>query len=100
MILASFRKKLASFRKDEGISADFEGFYPLGTGMKSTIYLFGRASLSLRGPAADAPLPLMPAAGSADDPGVAIIALPANRDVYAIGVGMDAAAILKSLFAH
>jgi hypothetical protein len=100
MILASFGTKLASFRKNESVTADFEGFYPLAIGMNSSIYLFGRASLAVRGSSAMPPLALNPASVPVTDPGVAIISVPGKHDLYSIGVGIDAAGILKSLLAH
>lgn len=87
-----------------GIVGTFEAFYPLPLGLGSSeigaIYLFGRMSLALRRPiTVDAPLALTPAPGIAvTNPNVAVIAMPAARDLYTIGVGIDAVEILKGLF--
>lgn len=90
-----------------GLVGTFEGFYPLPlTHGKSSglLYLFGRADLHLgRANVGTTPLVLNPALDSQGNPvpptnaNVAIIAMPSNRDLYSIGVGVDAIQIINAL---
>ncbi len=84
-----------------GTVGKIDVFYPLPLTIKQFrwIYLFGNAALRL-GRARDfGPFDLAPApAGvSGSDPDVAIVAVPANRDVYRIGIGVDAVALLCAI---
>ncbi len=85
-----------------GIVGTFEAFYPIPLGSRTkgaaVFYLFGRTDLRLGGPAAfSTPLALIPAPlVPATNPNVAIIALPSNRDVYTIGIGIDAVQLILS----
>ncbi|MBV8847132.1 MAG: hypothetical protein JO307_30350 [Bryobacterales bacterium] len=77
MIAASFgQNELVTGGMRRGVVGTFEGFYPLPLGVKSkelgTLYLFGRAAVRLGSPAN-------------------------NRDVYAIGVGVDAVGVIRDL---
>ena len=95
-----------------GIVATFEGFYPLPLGPRgkntNLIYLFGRADLRLgRASIGTTPLALSspptkdkdgnPITVSATDTDVAIIAVPSNRDLYSIGVGLDALQVINAI---
>jgi hypothetical protein len=78
MIAASFgQNELVTEGVRRGIVGTFEGFYPLPVAIGSkefgALYLFGRATLSLSG------------------------ARPGDRDVYSIGVGVDAVQLIKSI---
>ena len=97
MISASFgQNEFVTGGMLRGIVGTFEGFYPLPLGSSTKVsavfYLFGRTSLQLgRAGSPSTPLALTPAPGvPVTNPNVAIIALPSNRDLYTIGIGIDA----------
>ena len=94
--------------------AKFDVFYPLPlsvpqkiTGSNSQnatakvriLYLFGNAGLRLSRAGDITPFVLQqaPTTIRGDEPGVAIIATPSTRDVYRIGIGVDAAAAICAL---
>ncbi|MBV8846933.1 MAG: hypothetical protein JO307_29340 [Bryobacterales bacterium] len=109
MFAATFgQNELVTGGQRRGVVGTFEGFYPLPMGPRgknaNLIYLFGRADLRLGGPSiGGTPLILDPAldanknAISSSNPNVAIIAVPSNRDLYSIGVGMDAIGLVNSI---
>ncbi len=91
-----------------GVVGVFEGFYPLPLGPRgknaNLFYLFGRADIRLnRANLGTTPLVLSPALDSKnnairpDNPMVAIIALPSNRDLYSIGIGLDAVEVINAI---
>ena len=111
MFSATFgQNELVTGGHRRGIVGTFEGFYPLPLGPRgknaSLFYLFGRADLRLGranvGRATAVPLaPALDAATnspvSATNPGVAVIAIPSNRDLYSIGVGIDAVQVINAI---
>ena len=90
-----------------GVVGTFEGFYPLPLTRgrnAGLLYLFGRADLRFgRANVGNTPLALSPALDSqgnpvpANNPNVAIIAVPSNRDLYSVGIGVDAIQIINAL---
>lgn len=97
-----------------GAVAKFDVFYPLPLGLPQKItgrnsqnapakvrilYLFGNAGLRLSGAGNITPFILnqAPTTIRGDEPTVAIIPTPSTRDVYRIGVGLDAAAAFCAL---
>jgi hypothetical protein len=87
-----------------GVVQRIEGFFPLTLGDKfdksvSTLYLFGRADMRLATLTQNTPLILQPAPSTVNayDNNVNIIAVPSNRDLYTIGVGVDAVRLVKSI---
>jgi len=87
-----------------GIVQRIEGFFPLPLGERfaenvTTVYLFGRADLRIGAPHQTTPFILEPADASIAgfDPQVNIVAVRSNRDVYTIGVGVDAVKLIKTI---
>lgn len=81
-----------------GAVGKIDVFYPLPLTIKGFrwVYLFGNAALHL-GRSRDLgafDLAPAPATVSGSDPGVVIVAVPANRDAYRIGIGVDAVALV------
>jgi hypothetical protein len=85
-----------------GMVGTFEAFYPLPLGSSTKVsavfYLFGRTTLRLGGASSSStPLALTPAPQvPVTSPNVAVIALPSNRDLYAIGIAIDAAQLISN----
>jgi hypothetical protein len=79
-------------------------FYPLPIGLQGYrfIYLFGNASLQLKKANNYTPFVLSaaPANITGSEPSVAIIPVASNRDVYRIGVGVDAIALVCAIAAN
>lgn len=108
MVAAAFgQHELVSGGQLRGVVGKFEGFYPLPLGTRDSgapiFYLFGRANLRLSQGGERTPLVLKRALGSdgkivpADDAGIAIIASASQRDLYTIGVGVDAVQIIDAI---
>jgi hypothetical protein len=97
------------FGQDENVSgggfngavAKFDVFYPLPLEAKSTrfLFLFGNADLRLSKATNITPFVLAPTPSTitGSEPSVAIITTPSNRDVYRIGVGVDAIALICAI---
>ncbi len=86
-----------------GVVAQAEGFYPIpiGIGNKSLsgFYLFGRASFQLNSAVQFAPLLLNQSATQPTDfSAITVIPRASQRDLYAIGIGIDAFRFAKNLF--
>ncbi len=103
MISASFgQNEFVTGGLLRGMVGTFEAFYPLplgsGTKVSGVFYLFGRTSLRLGGAGSPStPLALMPAPQvPVTNPNVAVIALPSNRDLYTIGIGIDAVQLFSN----
>jgi hypothetical protein len=102
MVAVSFgQNELVSGGKFRGVAARIEATYPLRLEKISdslVLYLFGRVNTALGASHQTTPLLLQTATGvTATDPAVAIIAQPSNRDLYTIGVGVDAAALITAM---
>lgn len=107
MFSASFgQNELVTGGRRRGVVAVIEGFLPLSLSKNADwIYLFGRVDLHLgRANLGTTPLALQPAVDSSGNaipvtnPGVGIIAVPSNRDLYSIGVGLDAIGVINTIF--
>jgi len=85
----------------KGAVAKIDVFYPLPLETKGTrfLFLFGNADLRLSRAENTTPFVLnaAPASITGAEPSVAIIATPSNRDVYRIGVGVDAVALICAM---
>ena len=88
----------------QGFVQRIEGFFPLHLGDRfdknvTTLYLFGRVDMRLAHLKQTTPLVLQPAPPTVNpyDNDVNIIAVPSNRDLYTIGVGVDAVKLIKSI---
>jgi hypothetical protein len=83
--------------------AKIDVFYPLPlrAGGFRYLYLFGNASLRLSRTESLPTFDLAPAPSTVNgfDPSVAIVAVPSNRDVYRIGVGVDAIGLVCAISA-
>ncbi|MGH9558584.1 MAG: hypothetical protein ACRD30_05040 [Bryobacteraceae bacterium] len=93
------QNELITAGKRQGVVGTFEGFYPLPI-PGGFVYLFGRSDVLLGRPSAlRASLALSPAAPGVlpSDPNVAIIAWADHRDLYTIGLGIDAGQIIASI---
>lgn len=97
------QNELVSGGRLQGLAGKFEGFYPLTIGDpnpdgKFVLYLFGRANLHFGRATEATPLVLQRATGiQADNPAIAVISQPSARDTYTIGVGIDAAQLIRKL---
>jgi hypothetical protein len=87
-----------------GVVQRIEGFFPLPLGdflakNVTTLYLFGRVDMRLAHPMQTTPFILQPApAGiSGFDSDVNIVSVRSNRDLYTIGVGVDAVKLINSI---
>ena len=101
-VAASFgQHELVSGGHLRGIVGNFEAFFPFKLGA-ARAYVFGRAVMSFSknqdrrpvflDPAIQGDKPVPPSA-----PGVYVISTPSNRDVYTMGIGIDALDVLKKL---
>lgn len=101
-VAASFgQHELVSGGHLRGIAGNFEAIFPFKLGA-ARAYVFGRAVMSFSknqdrrpvflDPAIQDNKPVPPSA-----PGVYVISTPSNRDVYTMGIGIDAVEILKTL---
>jgi hypothetical protein len=82
----------------QGFVGKIDVFYPLPVALRGTryLYMFGSAGTRL-GRAAGAPaliLEAAPATVKGFEPNVAIVSVPSNRDLYRIGIGIDAVALV------
>lgn len=96
------QNQLVSGGRSQGIVQRLEGFYPLPLGERfkdTTLYLFGRVDMRLAAPHQSTPFILQPAPTTVNgfDPNVNIVAFPSNRDIYTIGVGLDAVKLIKMM---
>ena len=102
-VAASFgQHELVSGGRLRGIVGNFEAFFPFRLG-PARAYVFGRAVMSFSknqdrrpvflDPAIQDNKPVPPSASS-----VYVISTPSNRDVYTVGIGIDAIKIIKGLF--
>jgi hypothetical protein len=86
----------------QGAVAKFDVFYPLPARIRgyNYLYLFGTADLKIARAANFTPLILAPApAGvTGSDASVAIATTPSQRDLYRLGVGVDAVGLLCAIF--
>jgi hypothetical protein len=86
----------------QGAAAKFDVFYPLPVKIHgyNYVYLFGTANMRMARAVNTAPLILAPAPSNitGPEPSVALVAVPSERDVYRIGVGIDAVGILCAIF--
>lgn len=98
------QNQLVSGGVSRGVVQRLEGFYPLPLGERfetniTTLYLFGRVDMRLASPHQTTPFILQPAPTTVNgfDPNVNIVALRSNRDIYTIGVGIDAVKLIKTI---
>jgi hypothetical protein len=86
----------------QGAVAKFDVFYPLPARIRgySYLYLFGTADLRLARAGNFTPFILAPAPSniSGSDPSVAIVATSSERDLYRLGIGVDAVGLLCAIF--
>jgi hypothetical protein len=87
-----------------GVVQRIEGFFPLPLGQRfsskvTTVYLFGRVDMRLARPKQIAPFILQPAPAGVNgfDSDVNIVTVRSNRDLYTIGVGVDAVKLIRSI---
>jgi hypothetical protein len=87
-----------------GIVQRVEGFLPLPLGDRldkkvTTLYLFGRVDMRLAKPKQTTPFVLQPAPTGVNgfDSDVNIVSVRSNRDLYTIGVGVDAIKLIKTI---
>ena len=79
-----------------------EAFFPFSLGGVPA-YIFGRSLMSLSRNENRDPVFLSPAIAnntpvSATDPNVYVITTRSNRDVYSVGIGLDAMKAIEALF--
>jgi Putative Ig domain len=98
------QNQMVSGGVSSGVVQRIEGFLPLLLGERfaknvTTLYLFGRADMRLASPHQITPFILQPAPSGVNgfDPNVNIIAVRSNRDLYTIGVGVDAVKLIKTI---
>jgi hypothetical protein len=98
------QNQLVSGGHSSGWVQKAEAFFPLPLGERfakniTTLYLFGRADMRLSRPHQTTPFVLQPADPSITgfNPQVNIIGIASNRDLYTIGVGIDAVKLIKSI---
>jgi len=92
-----------------GVTARFDAFYPLPIGQKrmdsnwqqafSGVYLFGVAEMRLSNSGTFPPLVLQqaPSGTNAYDNDVSLVPIRLNRDLYMIGVGIDAIKVISGM---
>ncbi|HYM74743.1 MAG TPA: hypothetical protein VE377_02100 [Candidatus Dormibacteraeota bacterium] len=87
-----------------GVVQRIEGFLPLPLGERfarnvTTLYLFGRVDMRLARPKQSTPFVLQPAPDTVHgyDPDVNIVRAGSTRDLYTIGVGVDAIKLIKAI---
>lgn len=87
-----------------GIVQRLEGFFPLPLGERfskqvTTLYLFGRVDMRLARPKQIVPFILQPAPAGINgfDSDLNIVTVRSNRDLYTIGVGVDAVGLIRSI---
>lgn len=87
-----------------GIVQRIEGFMPLPLGERfakdvTTLYLFGRVDMRLAAPRQTTPFILQaaPVGVNGYDSDVNIVTVRSNRDLYTIGVGVDAVRLIKTI---
>jgi hypothetical protein len=85
-----------------GAVGNFDVFYPLPVKLHSYryLYLFCNASLRVTRAEVLTPFDLSPAPATitGSETTVAIVPIPSNRDVYRIGIGVDAIALLSAIW--
>jgi hypothetical protein len=98
------QNQLVSGGLSRGLVQRLEGFFPLPLGERfaqnvSILYLFGRVEMRLAAPHQNTPFILAPAASTINgyDPTVNIVAIRSNRDLYTIGVGVDAVKLINKI---
>jgi hypothetical protein len=98
------QNQLVSGGHSSGYVQKIEAFFPLSLGQRfaekvTTLYLFGRADMRLSRPHQTTPFILQPADASISgfNPQVNIISNASNRDLYTIGVGVDAVKLIKAM---
>jgi hypothetical protein len=98
------QNQLVSGGHSSGWVQKAEAFFPLPLGKRfeqnvTTLYLFGRADMRLSRPHQTTPFILQQADPSITgfNPQVNIISVASNRDLYTIGVGVDAVKLIKSI---
>lgn len=98
------QNQLVSGGHSSGWVQKAEAFFPLPLGERfaktiTTLYLFGRVDMRLSRPHQTTPFVLQPADPSITgfNPQVNIIGNASNRDLYTIGVGVDAVKLVKTI---
>jgi len=98
------QNQLVSGGHSSGWVQKAEAFFPLPLGERfakniTTLYLFGRVDMRLSRPHQATPFVLQPADPSITgfNPQVNIIGSASNRDLYTIGVGVDAVKLIKTI---
>jgi hypothetical protein len=98
------QNQLVSGGHSAGWVQKVEAFFPLSLGQRfaenvTTLYLFGRADMQLTRAHQTTPFILQPADASITgfNSQVNIISMASNRDLYTIGVGIDAVKLIKSI---
>ncbi|HUA87003.1 MAG TPA: hypothetical protein VMB85_24270 [Bryobacteraceae bacterium] len=85
-----------------GAVAKFDVFYPMPVRIRgyNYLYLFATADLRMARAANTTPFILAPAPStvSGSDPSVAIVPIASARDLYRIGVGVDAVGLICAIF--
>jgi hypothetical protein len=98
------QNQIVSGGVSSGVVQRIEGFLPLPRGQRfakntSIFYLFGRVDMRLASPRQTTPFILQPAPSTVNayDSDVNIIAAGSTRDIYTIGVGVDALKLIKAI---
>jgi len=96
------QNELVSNGSLRGIAMRVEAFFPFSLGGVPA-YIFGRSLMSLSRNENRDPVFLSPAVAnntpvSATDPNVYVITTRSNRDVYSVGIGLDAMKAIEALF--
>jgi hypothetical protein len=98
------QNQIVSGGLSSGVVQRVEGFYPLALGdrfgSKTTIwYLFGRVDMRIAAPRQVTPFILQPAGSDITgyNPQVNIVTVRSNRDLYTIGVGIDAVKLINTI---
>jgi hypothetical protein len=96
------QNQLVSGGLSRGVVQRLEAFFPLPLGDRfkdNSLYLFGRVEMRLAPPHQITPFILEPADPNVTgfNPQVNIVAMRSNRDIYTIGVGVDAVKLIKTV---
>ena len=84
----------------QGATAKFDVFYPLPVAIRgyNYVYLFGTANMRLARAANTVPLILAPAPANITGSEASLTTIASDRDLYRIGVGVDAVGMICAIF--
>jgi hypothetical protein len=96
------QNQLVSGGISRGLVQRLEAFFPLPLGevfKDNSLYLFGRVDMRIAAPHQTTPFILEPADATITgfNPQVNIVSMRSNRDIYTIGVGVDAVKLMKTI---